>query len=285
MSETRIRPRVEFEDFAAPRFEALPVPLAAPPAGSPGGIGTASLLASGAATLAVGLAGLSTANFIASQFERGPVLGALTLAVAVAGFGLVGIAVWRELRGLFALSTVDKLARALTDPTRAKHAALRWLDMLPDGAALRPSIAATDDPAAIAALLRAGPAATLRARAEALGRTAALQVFAATAAVPSPALDGLVVAWRGARLVREVAELHGMRPGLIGTLALLRRTAFAAAGVMATDFALDAATRAVLTNPLLAHVVGDVAGAGIAARRMILLARAASAACEPLGPG
>ncbi len=133
------------------------------------------------------------------------------------------------------------------------------------------------------ALLRAGPVAALRARADALGRTAALQVFAAAAAVPSPALDGLLVGWRGVRLVRQVAELHGLRPGLFGTLALLRRMAFTAAGVVATDLAADAVARAVLSNPLLERLAGDVAGAGVAARRMIVLARVTAAACSPLG--
>ena len=87
-----------------------------------------------------------------------------------------------------------------------------------------------------------------------------MQVFAATAAMPSPALDALLVGWRGVALVRQIAELHGLRPGLLGTLALLRRTAMSAAGVAATDIAVDAATRAVLSNPLLQHLAGDVAG-------------------------
>jgi hypothetical protein len=57
---------------------------------------------------------------------------------------------------------------------------------------------------------------------------------------------------------------------------------FSAAAVAGTDMALDATLRAVLSNPLLRHVAGDVAGAGVAARRMILLARATAAACSPL---
>jgi putative membrane protein len=59
----------------------------------------------------------------------------------------------------------------------------------------------------------------------------------------------------------------------------------AAAGVMATDLAVDTLTRAVLSSPLLAHVAGDVAGGGVAARRMIVLARATAAACSPVPPG
>jgi len=136
----------------------------------------------------------------------------------------------------------------------------------------------------VLALRRAGPLATLRGRADALGRVAAVQVFAAAAAVPSPSLDGLLVAWRGARLVRQVAELHGLRPGTLGTLALLRRVMLSAASVMATDVAANTLANAVLSNPLLERLAGDVAGAGVAARRMIVLARVTSVACSPLPP-
>ena len=104
------------------------------------------------------------------------------------------------------------------------------------------------------------------------------------AATPAPALVVLLVAWRGLRLVRQVAALHGMRPGLFGTLGLLRRTMLAAGLVAVSEAAINAAAHAVLSNPLLSHALGDMAGAGVAARRMILLARATAAACSPFGP-
>ena len=149
----------------------------------------------------------------------------------------------------------------------------------------RSSHSAAGRPVPVIAASRSGPAATLRSRADALGRAAAMQVFTATAAIPSPAFDGILVAWRGVRLVRQIAELHGLRPGLLGTLSLLRRIAFTAAAVMATNFATDAMARAVLSNPMLEHFAGDVAGAGVAARRMIVLARVTAVACSPLDPG
>jgi uncharacterized membrane protein YcjF (UPF0283 family) len=278
-------PRIEAEEEAAPRLEAgLPAVPAAPPMA---GRGTLALVLEGAGVLALGFALLGSANFVMAQFERSAVLGWLTLAVAVAGFGLIGAGIWRELRGLFALRGVDRLraAVAASDVVALKAAIRPWLAAQPDGAALIAALAPISDPAAAIALLRAGPLAGLRARADALGRVAAVQVFAATAALPAPAFDGLLVAWRGARLVRQVAELHGMRPGTLATLALLRRTALSAAGVVAADLATDTAARAFLSNPLLRHVAGDVAGAGVAARRMMVLARAAAAACSPLPPG
>jgi uncharacterized membrane protein YcjF (UPF0283 family) len=281
------RPRIELEGLPAPRLE--PTALVALET-ERREIGTVPLVLGGGAVLGAGLGGLAIANFVADQFARSPTLGGLTLAVALAGAGLMAAGVWRELRALFALRTVDRLRAELSgvSAVRARPALRAWLAGLPEGQATLEAIEAIDsldDPAAVAALLRAGPLAALRAQSDALGRTAALQVFAAAAAVPSPALDGLLVAWRGTRLVRQIAALHGMRPGLFGTLALLRRTMLSAAGVAATDLAADSIARAVLSSPLLAHVAGDVAGAGVAARRMIVLARATAAACSPLPPG
>lgn len=282
MSETRITPRIAVLDARAPRLEP---PLAVvPPLAPRQGPGTLSLAFAGLTFLLTGLALLDIANFVIDQFTRSTILGGLTLAVSAAGFGLIAAGAWRELRGLFGLTQVDHLRARLANPGATHEAAIDWLNTLPEGADLLPAVRATNDPDAVLALLRAGPVEGLRAQSEALGRAAALQVFAATAAIPSPALDGLLVGWRGARLVREVATLHGLRPGILGTLSLLRRALFSGAAVAATALATDTAARALLSNPLLHHLAGDVAGAGVAARRMLVLSRAAAVACCPVPP-
>ena len=276
-------PRIEAELIAAPRLEATAlVPLVPEPRLPP----RVPLTLIGGLLLVLGLPALWAADFVAGQFARSAGLGWLTLTVAIAGFALIGAALLRELRGLFALGTVDRLRAALDsgDPGRVRTAALRWVRELPDGSPLLPALAAADAPQTVLALLRAGPGAGLREGAEALGRNAAFQSAAIVAATPSPALDALALGWRGLRLVRQVAALHGMRPGLLGTLALLRRTALAAASVAATEMAVNAAAHALLNHPLLTRLLGDVAGAGVAARRMLVLARAAAVACSPLPP-
>ena len=284
-TETLPRPRIEAEALPAPR---LPAEVAViQPAALPGrGPGTITLALSGVGVLAVGLAALATGNFVAAQFTRGAALGWLTLAVAGLGFGLLGAGIWRELRGLLGLHRVDRLRAALAggDLAQARAAARAWLTRLPEHDGVLPAIEAAGEVGAVVALLRAGPVAGLRAGTDALSRNAALQVFAATAAIPSPSLDGLLFAWRGLRLVRQVAELHGVRPGLLGTLALLRRTAMSAALVTAADLAANTAAHALLSNPILEHLAGDTAAAMVAARRMTLLARAAAAACSPVPP-
>lgn len=285
MSDSRIRPRIEFEEAPAPRLDFDPLPVGVAPTGSvmPES-GTVSTILTGIAVLVLGMALLQTLNFVIAQFDRSFVLGCVTLVVGVVGFGLIGSGVRRELRGLLGLRVVDRLREQLADPMQARQAALEWLATLPEGPLLAEAVRGANDPQTIPALLRAGPLKALRERSEALGRAAALQIFAITAAVPSPALDGVLVGWRGARLVRQVAELHGLRPGLFGTLSLLRRTAMAAGAATATNLAVDTVTRSLLSNSIVGHLAGDVAGAGVAARRMVVLARAAATACSPLDP-
>ena len=297
MSETPEKPtlplpRVELEPTPAARLDLTVEPPIVPvdPLGSPGlvnpGPGSLLPLLGGPTIVVTGLGALWAAGFVTDQFARGPVQGGLAAAAALAGFGVLGLGVWRELRGLFALRHVDALRSDLAsdNPKLVRRAARSWLADLPGHADILPALDVLEDPAAIRALLRAGPAAALRDQADARARVAALQIGAIIAATPSPALDALAVGWRGIRLVREVAVIHGMRPGLLGTLALLRRTALAAVSVAATELAINAATHALLSNPLLERVLGDMAGAGVAARRMVVLARAASIACGPLLP-
>jgi putative membrane protein len=278
----RVGPRIEAEDLPAPRLEALPdLPDPTPR----GGWGMPALVLGGTSVLVVGLSGLEIGNFVTDEFARSAPLGFGALAIAGTGAGMIASGFLREASALGALRGVDRLRADLlgANAHRRVRAARAWVKTLPEAAVLLPAIDAINDPDAVLALLRAGPAVALRSRAEALGRTAAVQAVAGIAAMPSPGLAALYVAWRGLRLVRQVAALHGLRPGLLGTIALLRRTALSAGAVAGAEMAANAAAHAVLSNTMLQHVAGEMAGAGVAARRMIVLARAADAACSPLG--
>jgi len=278
-----IAPRFELEERPALRLEAeaVPVLLDPPPPRS-----AAALALTGALVVAVGFTVLSGANFVADQFARSVILGWTTLGVAGLGVAIGGAGIWREMRALFSMRRVDEMRADFLsgEDARVARAALAWADIAPGGPAIQPALATMNDPDAMLALLRAGPSAALRAAAEAQGRAAAVQVVAGIAAMPSPAFDALLIGWRGLRLVRQVAALYGVRPGALGALSLLRRTVNAATLVGATELAANAATQAVLSHPLLSHVVGEMAGAGVAARRMLVLARATAAACDPV-PG
>ena len=237
----------------------------------------------GLAVLLLGFSLLEAGNFIAAQFTEGAWLGWVTLAVAVVGFGLVFAALGRELRGYLALGKVDtvRAAHARGDVAALRTALEAWQARLPEGRARTAGLAEMPVDTACA-LVEATTLAPITRDAEALGRAAAVQAFAMTAVSPSPGLDVLVFSWRGIRLVRQVAALHGLRPGIAGTLALLRRVAMDAATVAATDVAVEAMLRGVLSSRIAEHVAGETAAGAVAARRMILLARATDEACRVL---
>jgi putative membrane protein len=281
--DTAPEPFLLLEPDAAPRLE--PVPSISPTAEPVRWRASPALV--GAGILAFGFPILWAAWLVSALFDHWGALGWAGLVVLLTGLGLIGVSLGRELGALAALRRVDQLRAdfASGEADRVEKAARRWLDVLPQHAAILPALAAADTPESVLALLRAGPAQALRDATDVLGRTAALQSVAIVAATPSPALDVLTVGWCGVRLIRQVAALHGMRPGVLGTLALLQKTALAAATVAATEMAVNAATHAMIAHPLLRHLAGDVAGAGVAARRMIVLARAAAVACSPMSRG
>jgi putative membrane protein len=276
------------EDTPAPRldfqWEQAVVPVTAPrPSSRWSGIGRTI---GGLALFGGGLALLDAANFVVDQFGRGPVQGWATLGVVAGGIALAGSGLWRELRGLASIRAVDRARSAFArgDLATAKAEALRWAASVQEASTLQPAIRGATSIEELRALLQ--PAlATLEGRAAALGRNAAVQSFAVTAISPSPGLDVLIFTWRGIRLVRQVAVLHGLRPGLAGTLALLRRTLWDAATVAATDIAVDAAARALLSNRFLEQFAGEAAAGAVAARRMLRLAKVASEACRVIPPG
>ncbi len=264
-------PRVETEDLPAPRLEPelAAIEPALPAANRRWSFPALTL--GGATVLLLGLAGVESYDIVADAFLRSPILGGIASAVAATGFGMIGLGFWRELAALSALQGVDRLRADLasTDGKRRARAAREWLKELPEGPNLLPAINAINDPDAILALLRNG-------------RAAAIQSVAGIAAMPSPGLAALFVAWRGLRLIRQVAALHGLRPGLFATIGLLRRTALSASAVAGVEIATNTAAHAVLSSGLLQHVAGEMAGAGVAARRMLVLARAATVACSPV---
>jgi putative membrane protein len=273
-------PFLLLEPEAAPRLEAVQALL---PNAEPVRWLRSPTLA-GVSILGVGIPVLWATWLVSALFDRWGALGWVGLAILACGISLIGVGIVGELRGLLALRRVDQLRVefASGEAERVQRAARRWLQGLPQHSGILPALAAADTPETVIALLRSGPAQALQDATEALGRTAALQSVAIVAATPSPAMDVLTVSWCGVRLIRQVAALHGVRPGIMGTLSLLQKTALAAATVAAAEIAVNAATHAMVSHPLLRHVVGDAAGAGVAARRMIVLARAAAVACSPI---
>ncbi len=251
-----------------------------------------TLAACGLALLVFGGAGLALIAFVLRLFGDHPVLGWAGVAVAAGGLALLGRAVLIEWRGLASLRDVTRLRQVLADRRcpieTSRPAALAWarrvVEAVPEAAKAIPEIerAATRDD--LVATLRSAVLPWIEPRVTALGRRQAMVVFTAAAASPSPALDTLIVLWRGLALVGAVARLHGARPGALGLARLVANVSLSAAATAAADVAGTTAASQFVTNTLAARLGGDAAGASLAAMRMMRLARAAAIACSPLPP-
>ena len=132
-------------------------------------------------------------------------------------------------------------------------------------------------------VLRSRVADPLRERAASLGRRAAAEGATLVAVCPHPALDGLIAGARGLLVIRRVAALYGLRPGLTVTLALLRRVAWTAAGTTGLSMVSQGLADHVLTGlPVVKHVAAAIPGTGAVAVRLYRLAGVTAEACCPV---
>ena len=99
------------------------------------------------------------------------------------------------------------------------------------------------------------------------GRRAALEGGALIAITPSPALEGAIAALRGAALLRQVASIYGIRPGLMVTCALFRRVVWTAASVSGLELLFQPLADGNLyyNMPFLKHLLAAIPGAGVGA--------------------
>ena len=247
----------------------------------------------GLLTLLIGYVLLSFISFIVSMFERHFILGGTALVVLVFGVGLIGRAVLIELRGMASLSSVTSLRAILADPRapieQSRAAALTWaravaLEVEEVGRCL-PEIESAVTRDQLIGILRSAVVSWITPRVAAVGRRQAGVSFVGAAASPAPALDALIVLWRGVVVIREVAALYGIRPGAAGMLKLLADTSLSAAATAAADAAGSAMAQQFMTSAVAARLGGEAAGASMAALRILRLSRVASIACSPLPRG
>lgn len=274
-------------------IEALPEPAALPMRVPPGGRHWGRALRWGGLALAAWAAvALGEAGWAA--WQAGSVADLVPVALAgVAGLAALWAA-WREYAALRRLETVDRVRAALAalgDHDRPE-AALAALAPVLDGLRARRAAAVADFEAAARGANDAGRVLALFERtllapvdeeARRAVQAGALGAAAATAVVPHAALDGAIVLWRGAAMVRAVAALYGLRPTGLSTLRLMRELLLGGALVMGTE--------------LLGHLAITQLGEGLAARlsaatgqglvtyyRLSRLGSASIAQCRPLPP-
>jgi putative membrane protein len=234
---------------------------------------------------------LSLIGFVVDQMARSTALGWASLVTVAAGVFAVLYGVAREVRSYQRLTRVDGLRNKLRLPAVpvevARAECTAWLETvaakLADPESVRLAMNGCTTTGEVRAMLAHRAIGPLRDQATALGARAASQGAAMVAIIPSPALEGLAAGLRSLKLIREIASLYGLRPGVSVTLGLMRRAAVTAASVYGVNEIAAAAAAHFLTDaPVLRSIASAAPGAGITARRIYLLAQTVAEACSPL---
>jgi putative membrane protein len=255
------------------------------------GISSVSLLSWGVLLLVIGWLTLSAVGFAADQFARSTALGVLTLILFGCALALVSRGVWAEAKTYRDLRRVDalraRLARSDIASSEAKSICVVWVQgvahHLADAEATEAALRRAASIEEMKTILRDRVIGQLRKAADQRGRRAAVEGGAAVAITPSPALDGLLAGVRGVALIRQVAMIYGLRPGLAVTIGLLRRVAWTVASVSGTEMFSRAAADQVLEKlPVIKHLAGAIPGTSVAALRLYRLAGITAEACSPL---
>jgi len=196
-----------------------------------------------------------------------------------------------EARAYRSLGSVERLRAVLAAPNASLPAvrarALEWMGQLgeavPDAPQAVRLVREAGTVVELRGVLRSRVADPLRERAASLGRRAAAEGATLVAVCPHPALDGLIAGARGLLVIRRVAALYGLRPGLTVTLALLRRVAWTAAGTTGLSLVSQGLADHVLTGlPVVKHVAAAIPGTGAVAVRLYRLAGVTAEACCPV---
>ena len=226
-------------------------------------LGTSFYAATGLAIILGSWMLLGALSFALNLLDQSAGLGGLALALYASGALLLLYAAGREWLSLRRLHQVDRLRAALQAPgadlTTARALCAGWLDRLaplvPEAAPTAAALAGATDIAQLGATLRSRLQQPLTTATRRIGLRAASEVSALVALSPHNTWDGLIVAWRGFRVIRQVALLHGLRPGPAVSLALIGRVAHAAVETAMVDVASQAAADHLLTNvPLIRHL-------------------------------
>ncbi len=233
----------------------------------------------------------SASAFLYDQFVRSEKLGIITIIFFGAAIAVALRGVYLEILAYKSLSRVDDLRRYLaqrdTSLPQVKLLCKGWIEAvgasLPDAPDCVLGLDSLETVPEIRNYLRSRVVEPLKLVAKQAGRRAALQSGVVIAVTPSPSLDGIMTAFCGVRLVRQVAQIYGLRPGTLVTLALFRRVIFSAAGVAGVEYlAQSLADHTLQKLPIIKDLAGAVPGTSVAAIRVYRLAIVTAGACSPL---
>src|SRR6266403_635392 len=244
----------------------------------------------GLGILVVGVAGIDLAQFVDDAFAHGTGVGVLAAVAVAAGAGGAGYWLIAELRGLLRLRSAERLRRLI--PSALASELKQEIDAAASIVGRDPLL--SEAVASYRAVLEphhtGGGALDLISRfvlapadrlAQAAIRRAAAQAFVINAVSPTALLDTLLFAARALRLIREIAEIYGQRPGLAGTVHLLRRLASGAGMVGAVDLVGGILVQQ-LGGAVMERLSASAAESAYAAQKMARLGIIAMALCRPV---
>jgi len=244
--------------------------------------------------LLLGWLGLEAYDFVAELFARSPLLGAgFAVVLALTALGALG-ALGRELADLRRLERAEELRvageRLIASEVHGQaDAYLEQLQRLYRGRAdlaeplarfeLQTSDALNDGERL--RLFSKTVLAPLDRQARRLVTRGARDIGALTALSPLGLLDSAIVLWSTLVMLRAIARLYGVRPGLAASIRLLRRTLAhvlaAGVGELLSDAAVETAGASLLS--VISSRIGQGAVHGLLAARLGL---AAVQICRPL---
>ncbi len=247
-----------------------------------------------AAALILGLVVLDLGLFLHGLFERSLVLGAafslLIGATAAALLSWIALEI-RQIRKLGAVEAVrvhaaEAMARDghggamsfLAEARRAlagRPAVARRFDRLED------MVLETMSDRDALELFRREILLPLDAEAYAAVRRAAQWTAIGVSASPVAGLDALIALWRSLRMIRQIAEVYGVRPGPIATLSLVRRVLSGVAVLSAVDVMGDLWAQH-LGHRVAGFISAKLAEGVYAAIRVARLGLLTMGACRPL---
>lgn len=301
--ETRIKPGILPSGATTPipgaviePAPSLPVPVEAPalPTARRRGVRWGIALALSLAALISGVIVIDAALWLSDLFERSAWLGVVgTLLIGGVSVALAGF-IGGEYRNLMRLRTAQSIREQGYHLAEASNRfeghgfmsdLVRLTASSPAGRVLceqyRDAIADTHDDREAMQLFERIVLRPLDEIAYAAVRRAARDTAIGASVSPVVGVDALIVLWRSMRMVREVAEVYGLRPTRLSVLALIRRMFLTATFAVTAD---------VVGDVLGAHVGGRLAGlvsgklaegvfAGVRTARLGLLA---IEQCRPL---
>jgi putative membrane protein len=239
-----------------------------------------------------GIVAVEAVDYVYGLLVRDRVLG--TIFAALLAMTIISAVAWAlvEVRRIRRLRAVEPLREEGLRLSRSEgyEGALPWIDRaaatLGDGAAglvekARDRILDTHTDASALLIFHDTVLTPLDQQAYAAIARAARGAALGVSVSPIALLDAALVLWRSIRMVREIAEIYGLRPGLAGSMALMRHLLASGLYVVGVD---------VLGNVWFEHLGGKLtsfvstrlAEGVVAAVRVGRLGLLAMEACRPL---